>query len=44
MPQRLLNEDWSDYDDRKKRHVDASYFSSFAMRSDSFMTLFKRQN
>jgi hypothetical protein len=27
MPQRVLNEDWSDYDDRKKRHTDARYFS-----------------
>lgn len=24
---KLLNEDWSDYDDRKKKHDDARYFS-----------------
>ncbi|MCW3105730.1 MAG: hypothetical protein JWQ09_236 [Segetibacter sp.] len=27
MPQRVLNENWSDYDDRKKRHADARFFS-----------------
>jgi hypothetical protein len=27
MPQKILNEDWSDYDDRKKKHVDSKYFS-----------------
>lgn len=27
MPQRVLNEDWSDYDNRKKRYVDRFFFS-----------------
>jgi hypothetical protein len=27
MPQRILNEDWSDYDNRKLKGVDARYFS-----------------
>lgn len=27
MPQKVLNEDWSEYDDRKKKHTDASFFS-----------------
>jgi hypothetical protein len=27
MPQRILNEDWSDYDDKKKKRTDALYFS-----------------
>ena len=27
MPQRILNENWSDYDDRKKKYADARYFS-----------------
>lgn len=27
MPQRILNEDWSDHDDRKKRWQDRFFFS-----------------
>jgi len=27
MPQRVLIEDWSDYDDRKKKRTDALFFS-----------------
>jgi hypothetical protein len=27
MPQKVLNENWSDYDDRKKKYADARYFS-----------------
>jgi hypothetical protein len=27
MPQRVLNEDWSDYDNRKKRWEDRFFFS-----------------
>ena len=27
MPQRVLSEDWSDYDDRKKKRTDAQFFS-----------------
>jgi hypothetical protein len=27
MPQHVLNEDWSDYDNRKKRYADANFFS-----------------
>jgi hypothetical protein len=27
MPQRVLSEDWSDYDDKKKKHTDALFFS-----------------
>ena len=27
MPERILNEDWSDYDDKKKKHADARFFS-----------------
>ena len=27
MPQRVLTEDWSDYDKKKKKGVDARYFS-----------------
>ena len=27
MPQKVLNEDWSDYDDRKKKQTDARFFS-----------------
>ena len=27
MPQRVLNEDWSDYDDRKKKYTDSKFFS-----------------
>jgi len=27
MPQRLLNEDWSDYDNRKKKREDRLFFS-----------------
>ena len=27
MPQLVLNEDWSDYDDRKKKSADAHFFS-----------------
>lgn len=27
MPQSILNEDWSEYDNKKKKHVDARYFS-----------------
>jgi hypothetical protein len=27
MPHHVLNENWSDYDDRKKRHADARFFS-----------------
>ena len=27
MPQRVLNEDWSDYDNRKKRYTDRFFFS-----------------
>ena len=27
MPQRILNEDWSDYDNRKKVYVDRFFFS-----------------
>jgi len=27
MAHAVLNEDWSDYDDKKKKHEDAKYFS-----------------
>jgi len=27
MPQRILNEDWSDYDNKKKKKEDALFFS-----------------
>lgn len=27
MPNQILNEDWSDYDDRKKKRTDAQFFS-----------------
>lgn len=27
MPHRVLNEDWSDYDNRKKKGVDSYFFS-----------------
>jgi hypothetical protein len=27
MPQRVLNEDWSDYDNKKKKYVDRFFFS-----------------
>lgn len=27
MPQRILNEDWSDYDNKKKKGVDSRFFS-----------------
>lgn len=27
MPHKILNEDWSDYDNRKKVHTDARYFA-----------------
>jgi hypothetical protein len=27
MPVRILNEDWSEYDNRKKRYVDRFFFS-----------------
>lgn len=27
MPQRILNEDWSEYDNKKKKGVDARFFS-----------------
>ena len=27
MPQRVLNRDWSEYDDRKKKYGDSRYFS-----------------
>lgn len=27
MPQRVLNSDWSDYDDKKKTRVDARFFA-----------------
>lgn len=27
MPQKVLNENWSDYDDRKKKYTDSKFFS-----------------
>ncbi len=27
MPQRVLNEDWSEYDNRKKRYIDRFFFA-----------------
>lgn len=27
MPQRVLNEDWEDYDNKKKKGIDARFFS-----------------
>jgi hypothetical protein len=27
MPQKVLNEDWSEYDNRKKRYTDSKFFS-----------------
>lgn len=44
MPQKLLNEDWSDYDNRKKKHIDANYFSCEEPWEREYLTRKIREN